>query len=104
MRKVAKIMRNPKASPAVQLAAAVHIIDRACGKPASFSTGSPDAFRKAIDMTDDELAAIVAAGKGKVLELVKRTGENSYSAPARGATQPLPSQQDEAEKSNDISD
>jgi len=80
MRKVAKIMRNPKASPAVQLAAAVHIIDRACGKPASFSTGSPDAFRKAIDMTDDELAAIVLAGKGKVLELVKRNGEQSYSA------------------------
>jgi len=91
MRKIAKIMRNPKASPAVQLAAAVHIVDRACGKPANFSTGSPDAFRKAIDMTDDELAAIVLAGRGKVLELVANKDKSIESAPATvRSDEPIP--------------
>ena len=90
MRKIAKIMLNPKSSPAVQLAAAVHIVDRACGKPASFSTGSPDAFRKAIDMTDDELAAIVLAGRGKVLELVANKDKSIESAPAPKDAESLP--------------
>jgi hypothetical protein len=89
MRKIAKIMKNPKSSPAVQLAAAVHIVDRACGKPASFSTGSPDAFRKAIDMTDDELAAIVLAGRGKVLELVPKD-KSIESGPASEDADVLP--------------
>ena len=40
---------------------------------------------KAIDMTDDELAAIVAAGRGKVLELVKDVGHRTWVQDRRKA-------------------
>jgi hypothetical protein len=39
------------------------IADRLDGKPPQFSTGDSDEFRKAMDLSDDELAAI-AAGSG----------------------------------------
>jgi Family of unknown function (DUF5681) len=65
-----ELMDDPKASASARAMAAERLLDRAYGKPAQFSTGHAQEFRKAVDMTDDELAAIVAAGKGKVLELV----------------------------------
>jgi hypothetical protein len=67
---LAKLMDDPKASASVRVIAADHILDRAYGKPAQFSTGQAGEFRKAVDMTDDELAAIVAAGRSKVLKLL----------------------------------
>jgi hypothetical protein len=70
---LAELMDDPKASPSVRVAAAERVLDRAYGKPAQFSTGQAQEFRKAIDMSDDELAAIVAAGRDKVLTLVKPT-------------------------------
>jgi hypothetical protein len=39
------------------------VFDRIEGKPPQFSTGDSDEFRKAMDLSDDELAAI-AAGSG----------------------------------------
>jgi len=36
------------------------ILDRGYGRPATFSTTDTTQFKRAIDMTDDELAAIVA--------------------------------------------
>ena len=33
------------------------------GKPAQFNTGDAPSFKKAIEMTDDELAAIVGRAK-----------------------------------------
>ena len=42
--------------------------DRAYGKAPTFSTSDTQAFKRAIDMTDDELAAIVGRAK---LTLVK---------------------------------
>jgi hypothetical protein len=45
------------------LAAANSLLDRAYGKPPQFNTGDAQAFRKAVDMTDDELAAIAARAK-----------------------------------------
>jgi uncharacterized protein DUF5681 len=47
-------------SPAAKVAAACAILDRGYGKPTQFQTGDIKAFKKAIDMTDDELAAIAA--------------------------------------------
>ena len=38
------------------------------GKPAQFNTGDAQSFKKAIDMTDDELAAV---SSGASLTLVK---------------------------------
>jgi hypothetical protein len=38
-------------------------MDRAYGKPPTFSTQDTTQFKRAIDMTDDELAAIVAKAR-----------------------------------------
>ena len=51
-----------------RVAAANTLLDRAYGKAPTFSTSDTQAFKRAIDMTDDELAAIVAGAK---LTLVK---------------------------------
>jgi len=40
------------------------VADRCEGKPPQFSTGDADEFRRAMDLSDDELAAI-AAGSGE---------------------------------------
>lgn len=82
---LAELMDDPKASPSVRVAAAERILDRAYGKPAQFSTSQAQEFRKAVDMTDDELAATVAAGRGSVLKLVGSsvgTDEKSGKTPA----------------------
>ena len=66
-----ELMNDAKATASARAMAAERILDRAYGKPAQFQTNQAGEFKKAIDMTDDELAAIVAAGRSKVLELVK---------------------------------
>ena len=55
-----QIMLNEKAPPNARVAAANTLLDRAYGKAPTFSTSDTQAFKRAIDMTDDELAAIVA--------------------------------------------
>ena len=42
---------------------AIALLDRAYGKPAQFNTGDAQSFKKAIEMTDDELAVIVGRAK-----------------------------------------
>ena len=56
-----------KGTPGARVSAAIALLDRAYGK-APFSTTDPGTFKRAIDMSDDELAAIVAGAK---LTLVK---------------------------------
>ena len=56
-------MLNEKAPSNARVAAANTLLDRAYGKAPTFSTSDAQAFKRAIDMTDDELAAI-AAGAG----------------------------------------
>ncbi len=51
-----------------RVAAANTLLDRAYGKAPTLSTTDTTQFKRAIDMTDDELAAIVAGAK---LTLVK---------------------------------
>ena len=63
-----EIMLNEKAPPNARVAAANTLLDRAYGKAPTFSTSDNQAFRRAIDMTDDELTAI--AGRAK-LTIVK---------------------------------
>ncbi len=55
-----KIMLNEKAPPNARVAAANTLLDRAYGKAPTFSTSDTQAFKRAIDMTDDELAAIAS--------------------------------------------
>ena len=57
-----------KGTPGARVSAAIALLDRAYGKAPTFSTSDTQAFKRAIDMTDDELAAI--AGRAK-LTIVK---------------------------------
>ena len=63
-----QIMLNEKAPPNARVAAANTLLDRAYGKAPTFSTSDTQVFKRAIDMSDDELAAIVGRAK---LTLVK---------------------------------
>ena len=49
-----------KGTPGARVSAATALLDRAYGRPAQFSTGDAAAFRKAIELSDNELAAIAA--------------------------------------------
>jgi hypothetical protein len=49
-------------TPAARVAAANAILDRGYGKPAQFHTEDAKTFKKAIDLSDDELAAIIGGG------------------------------------------
>ena len=50
-------------TPAARVSAAVALLDRAYGKPPQFNTSDATSFRKAVDMSDDELANIAARAK-----------------------------------------
>ena len=50
-------------TPGARVSAAVALLDRAYGKPPQFNTGDATSFRKAVDLSDDELAAIVTRAK-----------------------------------------
>ena len=54
------ICKDEKASHAARVSASQAILDRGYGRPASFSTGNSQTFKRAIDMTDSELAAIAS--------------------------------------------
>ena len=52
-----------KGTPGARVSAAVALLDRAYGKAPTFSTSDTQAFKRAIDMTDDEVVAIAARAK-----------------------------------------
>jgi Family of unknown function (DUF5681) len=52
-----------KGTPGARVSAAIALLDRAYGKPPQFNTSDAGSFRKAVDMNDDELAAIAARAK-----------------------------------------
>ena len=56
--------KGPIASYTTSLA----ILDRAYGKAPTFNTNDSGTFKRAIDMTDDELAAIVAKARLSVVK------------------------------------
>ena len=58
-----QIILNEKAPPNARIAAANTPLDRAYGKAPTFSTSDTQAFKRAVDMTDDELATIVSRAK-----------------------------------------
>ena len=88
---IAENIENP---PAARVSAYGQVLDRGYGKPPQFSTSDADQFRKAVDMTDDELASIAGRGcrqavaetpdKAKLLKLVPvqtRTDTAASGAP-----------------------
>ena len=63
-----QIMLNEKAPPNARVAAANTLLDRAYGKAPTFSTTDPGTFKRAIDMTDEELVAIINKAKFTVIK------------------------------------
>ena len=62
------ISKDERAPHAARVSASQAILDRAYGKAPTLNTGDPTVMKRAIDMTDDELAAIAG---GATLTLVK---------------------------------
>jgi Family of unknown function (DUF5681) len=57
-----EVMNDEKATASARAMAADRILDRAYGKPPQLTTTDAGQFRRACDMTDDELARIAAGG------------------------------------------
>ena len=62
------ISKDQQAPAAARVAASQAILDRAYGRAPTFSTTDAGTFKRAIDMTDDELAAIVAKARLTVIK------------------------------------
>ena len=62
-KQLAELLLLPQAQPLPATPAQAAPPTRAYGKPAQFNTGDAQSFKKAIEMTDDELAAIVGRAK-----------------------------------------
>jgi hypothetical protein len=58
---LADIAKN--GTPGARVSAAIALLDRAYGKPPQFNTSDATNFRKAVEMSDDDLAAIAARAK-----------------------------------------
>ncbi len=55
-----RIAKDTTAPHAAQVSASQAILDRAYGKAPTFSTSDAGEFKRAVDLTDDELATIAA--------------------------------------------
>src|SRR5262245_38393890 len=66
------VMNDENASASARAMAAERILDRAYGRPPSFSTSDVGDFRKATDLSDDELAAIALSAGIKIEPGVRR--------------------------------
>ena len=58
---LAKIAREGQ-SESARVSAAVALLDRGYGKPPQLNTSDPGQLRKAVELSDDELATIAAGG------------------------------------------
>jgi uncharacterized protein (UPF0147 family) len=59
---LAQLMNDEKVPASTRAMAADRILDRAYGKPPQLNTTDAEQFRRACDMTDDELARIASGG------------------------------------------
>ena len=66
---------DDRAPHAARVSASQAILDRAYGKPPTFSTQDTMQLKRAIDMTDDELAAIASGAHLKVVNVTQRGSE-----------------------------
>lgn len=56
-----QILKSQKAPAAARVSAGLALLDRAYGRPPSFSTTDVGDFRKAVELSDDDLLRIAAA-------------------------------------------
>lgn len=82
LRTLVKIMRDPKMPPGARAVAADHVINRAYGKPPQLNTVNAEQFKRAVEMTDDELARIAAGAEPVTVDPVELT-EDSPSDPTQ---------------------
>ena len=68
LRTLVAISKDTQAPHAARVSASQAILDRAYGKPPTLSTQDTTQLKRAIDMTDDELAAIVAKARLSVVK------------------------------------
>ena len=66
--RLGKAQKDQQAPAAARVAASQAILDRAYGRAPTFSTQDPGQFKRAIDMSDDELAAIIAKARLTVVK------------------------------------
>lgn len=66
------IARDGKAPAAARVSASSAILDRGYGKPPQFTTGDASAFKRATEMSDDELADIASRSREGVAEAEER--------------------------------
>ena len=60
--------KDERAPHAARVNASQAILDRGYGKAPTLNTGDPTVMKRAIDMTDDELAAIASGAKLTVIK------------------------------------
>ena len=68
LRTLVAISKDTRAPHAARVSASQAILDRAYGKAPTFNTNDSGTFKRAVDMTDDELAAIIAKAKLTVVK------------------------------------
>ena len=56
-------MNNPKTTASARAMAADRVLDRGYGRPPQLNTTDAGQFKRAVDMTDDELARIASGGQ-----------------------------------------
>ena len=69
---LAHVMKHGQ-SESARVAAANALLDRGHGKAPQFHTGDVQRLRRAIDMTDDELAAIASGERDYTVEAISPT-------------------------------
>src|SRR5262245_26587786 len=69
-----KIAKDPKAAVAARVSAAGMLLDRGFGRAPSFSTTDANEFKRAVDLSDDDLVRIALAAGIKIEPAVKAEG------------------------------
>jgi hypothetical protein len=63
---LSRIVRDKKAPPAARVSAGIALMDRAFGKAPAFSTTEVSAFKRAVELSDDQLIEIAAQAGLKI--------------------------------------
>jgi Family of unknown function (DUF5681) len=63
---LSKIMEDDSMPPAARVSAIGMVLDRGYGKPPQFSTGDEGRFKKAVEMSDDELASLIERAEARI--------------------------------------
>ncbi|MFO1183557.1 MAG: hypothetical protein U1E56_02065 [Bauldia sp.] len=68
LKTLAAVMADDSATASARVTAAIALLDRGHGRPPQLNTGDPALLRRAMELSDDELAAIAAGGGGRTAE------------------------------------